>query len=269
MVGQGRSRHTASAVERLLAARLADVRDDRSEALADLEEEERKGDCPIQPKVIDQWIAAEIDKLGWEVATAVPQPSDGLGDVKVIHQDGTRTWIEVKAQTKAASIRDIGRADWIRDETDFLARLAKEDRTFASLLPRDMKKALSSFDQVPGLSLAELLVCDVALVHSPKKKDRAGIVDRQTLVDFVANKSVFLVSQSGIRHVPLGSLRPVAGIFAGGQPQIVIRPGTESSAIVDVSVGAAPVFGNTQVRYYVAYASGVLGRHKVNFASLP
>lgn len=182
--------------------------------------------------------------------------------------DEQRVWIEVKAQTTKAFYSELVQSDWIRDDTDFLRLLVVESSTFRAHLPPAAVAQLSS--TVDDQWTAESLwLADIALLTNGRARLRAGVRRPEDLQDFLCRKYCFQLSQEGARLFPLTRLVPVDRVLSGEAVSLAVGRGGKAAARVTVSAGQQPGHGTTHFTYYVAYGSGVLGRHKLHAAALP
>ena len=269
--GSGLANITAAAIEELLAAAL---RGDAAEI--EVQRERLRYECSIDrcgmdPDDIAWLVTRAVDELDVNIADAVAQPLDGLGDVRASLMDGSFVWFEVKAQTKKDRFADLTQADWVRDETDLLRWLFYNHGDFAERLPPWVADLLTVAD--PGMYFRGwdwdwLWVADMALVPSRAARHRAGIDSRDALQDFLDRKFVMHLTREGVRIVRLSLLGPVAGVLAGDPVAVQLNYANQSAASVALASPGPVMRGTVQFSYHLGYPSGVVGRHKMHAVSL-
>jgi hypothetical protein len=214
------------------------------------------------------------DHLGLNVIRSVTPDPDHLSDVRLELSDGTRAWIEVKAQT-TRGFGGLSSADWVRDETDVLRWLLVHDEQFKELMPDWMRQNLTVSDPrtyFAGWDLSSLWVGDLALLQNRMKRRSAGIESPADLADFLARKYLLHITQRGAQIIRLDAIPPVRSALGGTPVLADIAPLAASSARVWLAAGAQPERGAFDFAYYVGYSSGVVGRHKLperTFADSP
>lgn len=270
--GSGRHNETAAAVEELVAR----VFEGQSTFVA-AERVDRDYDAGLGGVSSGQLVGPlhEIaDHLGLNVIRSVTPDPDHLSDVRLELSDGTRAWIEVKAQT-TRGFGSLSSADWVRDETDVLRWLLVHDEQFNELMPDWMRQNLTVSDPktyFAGWDLSSLWVGDLALLQNRMKRRSAGIESPADLAGFLSRKYLLHITQRGAQIIRLDAIPPVRSALGGTPVLADVAPLAASSARVWLAAGAPPERGAFDFAYYVGYSSGVVGRHKLperTFANSP
>jgi len=268
--GSGLANASAAAIEELLAAAL---RGDDAEMVVQRELlgfEYANARCGMDPDVIVRLVTQAVGQLALDVADALAQPMDGLGDVRASLRDGSSAWFEVKAQTKKERFADLTQADWVRDETDLLRWLRYNDRAFATRLPHWIADRLTVPDPsayFSGWGRDSLWLADMALVSLRAARLRAGIASPLELRAFLNRKFVVHLTREGIRIVRLSLLGPVAGVLAGHPVSMQINYANKTAASIVFALLSPGARLSAHFTYHLGYPSGVVGRHKLHAAS--
>ena len=270
--GSGRHNETAAAIESLVArvfeGQPADVAAERVDRDYDL------GLGGVRSSQLLGPLHKIADKLGLNVLRAVTPDPDHLSDVRLELAGGGRVWIEVKAQTTGPFGR-LSSADWVRDETDVLRWLLQNDEKFARLMPDWMRQNLEVSDPdfyFKGWDLASLWIGDLALLQHRMKRRSAGVEKPSDLAGFLSQKYLLHITNAGVQVIRLDAIPFVRSVLSGAPVMVDVEASRASSARVWVASGAQPQRGAFEFAYYVAYQSGVLGRHKLperTFAGAP
>lgn len=269
--GSGLSSFTAATVEELLAAALC--KDERAilaqqRALGPEYSLER---CGILPAEIVRLVRTAVNELELEVAHAVAQPDDRLGDVRAVLKTGEKLWFEVKAQTKKERFVDLTQADWVRDETDFVRWLMTENPSIMDALPVEMQLALrvgEAADYFQDWDRDSLWLADMALLADRDVRERAGVYSPADLPDFLSRKYVLHLTQQGIRIIRLDAIAPITAALAGAAADMQLNYSNQTVVSVVFACPGSASRGNVHFTYHIGYPSGVLGRHKMHALSL-
>jgi hypothetical protein len=270
--GSGRHNETAAAIESLVArvfeGQSADVAAERVDRDYDL------GLGGVRSSQLLGPLHKIADKLGLNVVRAVTPDPDHLSDVRLELAGGDCVWIEVKAQTTGPFGR-LSSADWVRDETDVLRWLLHNDNKFAGLMPDWMRQNLEVSDPdlyFEGWDLASLWIGDLALLQNRMKRRSAGVEKPSDFASFLSQKYLLHITNAGVQVIRLDAIPFVQSVLSGAPVMVDVEASRASSARVWVASGTQPQRGAFEFAYYVAYQSGVLGRHKLperTFAGAP
>lgn len=265
--GSGKSKGATNAVEELLAAKFRGDTASIAEQLKVLAGEFKNGTSRMSPSDLDSLTTKILGHLSWTVVDAEAGPRDRLGDVRVDLTDGSKCWIEVKAQTMKPKFADITQADFVREGTDFLRSYAQHDNAFGSIIPASLREELNlDAAMLHGTSwgLADLWLADLALLVDDKKKQRAGATTISGLKLFLQKKYFLQFCMEGARIVRLDQLAPISDIINGKAMHTKLKLSNSGNvASVQVRAGAAPSWGATDFTYHVGYKNAP-GRHKLH-----
>jgi len=270
--GSGRHNETAAAVESLVAGVFGGQPLDLAAERVDKDYDAGLGG--VRSKQLLGPLHELADHLGFNVTNAVTPDPEHLSDIRLELADGSRIWIEVKAQT-TRGFGGLSSADWVRDETDVLRWLQVHDRTFRDLMPPWMQQNLEVSDPDDYFlhwDLGTLWIADLSLLQHRRKRRTAGINTPSDLADFLTKKYLLHITNAGIQMIRLDEIPFVQHVLSGGSVLADIEAGQASSARVWLAAGRAPIRGSFDFAYYVAYLSGVSGRHKLperTFAASP
>lgn len=264
--GSGLVRLTTAAIEETVAAVFADECDVKA-LIRRIDAEVDRGRSGVSGAQVVKWLRALAADLSLDVVSAVSPSPDLLGDVRLTLADGSTVWIEVKAQT-TKRFGDLLQADWIRDETDALRWLARNDPTVTRLLSPWIRECVEIYDpgfQFGDLTFAHLWLADIALLHDRPRRAIAGVKTVHDLVSFLGKKYFLHLTTEGARMVRLDRLPCVERVVASEQVRLDVAPGGACDARIWVSGRGVPSRGAIDFIYYVGYQSlGVVGRHKLH-----
>lgn len=263
--GSGLAGPTTAAVEELAAAVFRGDRDLRP-FVRRIDKEVDRGLCDVSGSDTARWLRNLADQAGLEVESAVSPSLDLLGDVRLTLKDGSTVWIEVKAPTKKR-FGELLQTDWVRDETDALRWLSRNEPDVKRLLSPWVHECLQINDptwQFGNLGFTDLWLADLALLPDRPRRAVAGVKGTADLLDFLGKKYLLHLTTEGARLVRLDGLACVQRASAGEKLWLDVNPGGKCDAIVWLSGRGAPRRGAIDFVYYVGYRSGVLGRHKLH-----
>lgn len=269
--GSGFASVTAAAIEELLAAALRDDGDEVAVQRRLLEYECEKGNCGMSPDLIVSLLTAAVEQIALDVAGAIAQPLDGLGDVRASLQAGGSAWFEVKAQTKKDRFADLTQADWVRDETDLLRWLVHQDPQFAAQLPDWVRAALAIDDPLnyfAGWDRDSLWIADMALLTNRDVRERARISTSADLPSFLERKFIVHLTREGVRILRLALLPPISAALSGRPVDMSINYANQTAASIAFACPGPLQRGAVHFTYHLGYPTGVLGRHKLHAISL-
>jgi len=235
-----------------------------------LDDQYSLGRCGVSGSTVRDWGAALLDQLSLSVADAQAIPPGGLGDIELTMTDGTRQWIEVKAQSKKPRFADLTQADWVRDETDALRKLFIVDGGFRSQLSEPVADGLTTLDGGESLvdwSFEELWLADVALLYSSSRRAMAGVERPSDLVGFLERKHLVHLTMEGIRSIRLDLIAAVQDVLDGRPLFRSVGPLPRADAKVWLSTESTPARSSIDFIYSVGNVQNdgtVLGRHKMN-----
>lgn len=263
--GSGLHNDAALAVEELWAAHLEGS--SRSQALSALRRARSRGYCGVAPARIDGWLASLAGKLGWTVASAHRIAPFDHADVEARLSTSEFRWFELKSQlTKRYS--EITQADYIRDETDFLARLSAEDSAYAAHIGGQFAAWLQQpvhLSYFRGWTrLEDLFLADMAGLRTRGKRLSLGVTNRAGLNRYVDAKYLLQVTQDGARVCELRELAPVKFIRAGGKLHWQLRDNSKGRGLWILD----PATGKPWFSYNLYRPSRPFGRHKLHAHAL-
>ena len=261
--GSGLANTTTAAIEHLLADVLEQHPGEKWRLV--LQEELRADRCGVDPEILYMNFRSLRDQHFADIVDATSQPPDHGGDIHFIRTDGTFGWIEIKAQTKKASHRDITQADFVRDGTSFLNRIYFTSEVVRQSLPDSLVTDLKLVDepQVSNWTLSDLFLADLALVSDSSHRQLVGLEAVEDLHSFLEQKYFLQITQQGMRLVPFTRIPIVSALMAGHQIEPVFKTSNKNALSIQIVFDSQTVF-----TYHLGYANAP-GRHKLHSAALP
>lgn len=260
--GSGLYGSVTSAVERLAAAVFA--RRPTAEHIANLDTALSGKTTALTGAAVGSTLRTIAERAELDVAEAESPDPDRISDIRLTMADGTHAWIEVKAQTTQGR-NQLGAADWTHNETDTLRWLYSHEPSFRQRMPGWMAERLHVDDPdkyFRGWDFSTLWAADIARIRNPKKRAAAGVTDVASLKDFLTRMHLLHVTKGGARLIPMARVPIVDAALSGTAMPYSIDSERKSSASVTVRRAGDPDADPAFV-YYVGYASGVVGRHKL------
>lgn len=268
--GSGFANRTTDLIEKLIAAILNGEAAIEADLLMDIDLEYRVNRCGMKASDIQLLIHDALGELRLKRGKARSNPPERLGDVKLSHKDETFSWIELKAQTKKDSFKDITQADWVRDGTDFLRCLYNESDTLAKVIPSDLGESLqikTPYSSQGILTPAQLWVCDLMLITDSHLKSNAGISGSSDIVEFARSKYVFHICRQGARIFRFDQIVTIASALSGADLDVEINLANRNCASIKVSCPKRSGRGSVDFTYHLGYQNAP-GRHKLHSSAL-
>ena len=224
--GSGQYTRAALAIEKLWAAHLAGT--SKAGPMRVLREERAIDRCPVPPATLDRWLGSLTGQLSWQVQRAIQISPFAHADVEVILSSGERRWFEAKSPM-SKKYTQITETDYIRDDTDFLGRLAETD---AAGYRTHVGAGLASWLTAPRSgstyyagwrSLESLYLADLAGLRTRAARTGVAVRTRADLDDYIDSKYFLQVTSEGARVCALRDLAPIRAVRSGYRPQLMLR----------------------------------------------
>lgn len=264
--GSGRYGKTASHIEALLAARLRGDESDADLQVRSLEAEWTAGRCGMAPGSIDHALSGLVNGLHLDIVSASQLAIGHHSDVVATSRDGSRYAFEVKAQT-TKTISQLVEADWIRNDTDGVARIVSTFSELQDLLSSTTKSRLlarnSGIDVTWNYS--ELFAGDLALLVDRSTRLEAEVSSLDDLASYAQSKYLVHIAGDGLRAALISEIPLFRDALSGQAPS----PSFHSNRVGVAAWLSRPNGGGPEFSYHVYDGQhGVFGRHKLHARAL-
>lgn len=264
--GSGLYTKTANCIEALLAARLRGDESDAKLQVSALEAQRIAGRCGIPPGRIDRAISGLVDGLDLDIVSASRLATGHHADVVAVSRDGSRYAFEVKAQT-TKMVSQLVEADWIREDTDGIARITSSFAVLQDMLSPETRTRLLVRNSRIDLTWNhnELIAGDIALLVNQHSRLEAGVSSVGDLASYAQSKYLVHLGTDGIRAALISEI-PIFGDALGGS---AVRLSFRANR-VGVAAWLSRANAHAPEFSYHIYdgRGGLLGRHKLHARAL-
>lgn len=254
----GRDGNKGEAVESLWAAVLEGSLTMSAQSELHARYEETSGGAPFTEVAI--WLRSIAGRFPLRVRSAERTPMSVNGDVDALLADGSMIKFEVKAQVKKDDFNDITQSDWVRDQTDLLSRLTRQDHSIHDHFTGFGARALQGVHVDPEWSTQALHVADLAGITNAGARRKAEVRKPADLKAFVERKWFLHVTNEGARLCRFDDIVPIKHLLSGGDIHWKAKLNNEGRALRSLSATS----GATWFTYHLYPGERLKGRHKIH-----
>jgi hypothetical protein len=211
-------------------------------------------------------LAAVPGALGLRVESAEACGVGEAGDVLLACDNRRTVRIEIKAQLTLPDFTWIQSADWIRDQTDFLAALLTIERRARQQISKSVAYLIfHGYEPDASWDLGSLWAADVAGLTTSDARERHGVANAGHLMAFLQSKYLLHITMEGLRMFQLAHIPNLTSALQGGLRYALMPPAKASQLRIRTrGDGQQPRVRGIHLTYFLGQRNRPVGGHHMH-----